>query len=260
MAGTAQHSVNALAEELEPHAVESWPARETMTCDGWLLRFTSGFSSRANSASVLSYTGASLVRSIETVEAAYRARGLPPQFQISPASRPFALEEALRARGYKHKSPTILMVARAEAVAAPTDAAIASVADAPFARLTREGSHSPADGDERLTILERAAHPKAFVTAYADGLAVSCGASVVTHDWASVYVMRTTPAQRRRGHGQQVLRAIAAWALKQGATRLYLQVDAANDAGRALYGHAAFRDGYRYLHYVGPASDVMFTA
>ncbi len=250
MAETAQHSVNGLAEELEPHAVESWPARETVALDGWLLRFTSGFSSRANSVSVLAYFGSSLDRSIEAVEAAYLARGLPPQFQISPASRPVQFEDALRARGYAHKSPTILMVADVDAVAAESDVAIASVADADFERLTREGSHSPADGDERLSILARVTHPKAFFTAFAGGAAVSCGASVVTGDWASVYVMRTTPGHRRRGHRRRILRAIAAWARSQGATRLYLQVDEANEAGRALYQRAGFQDGYVYLHYV----------
>ena len=260
MTGTVQHSVNALAEEIEPHAVESWPARETIDCDGWLLRFTSGFSARANSASVVSYTGLSLVESIEAVEAAYRMRGLPPLFQVSPASRPRELEDVLRARGYAHKPPTMLMIADALAIATESDAVIASTADADFVRLTREGSHSPADGDERLSILERIACPKAFVTAHADGASVSCGASVATGDWASVYVMRTTPAERRRGHGRKVLQAIAAWALRQGATRLYLQVDEANAAGRALYARAGFRDGYRYLHYAAPEQAKMFTA
>lgn len=243
----AQHSVKTLAREVDPLAVESWPARETEIIDGWLLRFSEGYSSRSNSVSTLDYRGASLLHSIEQVEAAYRRHGLAPQFQISPASEPDGLETVLGERGYVAKPPTAVMVGDARAMAQA--GVVLDVADSDFTRLTREGSHSPADGDERLATLARIELPKAFVVSAHDGEVVACGASVATGDWASVYVMRTTPAHRGRGHGARVLGAIAAWALSEGAQRLYLQVDEANTPARALYFRAGFRDGYRYLHY-----------
>ncbi len=250
----AQHSVKALAREIDPLAVESWPARETRTLDGWLLRFSDGYSSRSNSVSALDYGGASLPGSVAQVEDAYRRRRLAPQFQISPATMPGGLEALLLERGYIAKPPTALMIGEARALAEAGAVRLNAAADADFIRLTREGSHSPADGGERLATLARIALPKAFIIAD-DGIdAVACGASVATGDWASVYVMRTTPAHRGRGHGRRVLSAIAAWALSQGATRLYLQVDEANEPARKLYARAGFRDGYRYLHYHLPES------
>src|SRR6185295_5999919 len=107
MNATSQHSVNELARELEPIAAAVWPARETIALDGWLLRFSDGYSSRANSVSTLSFDGV-LAPAIASVEAAYRTRGLAPQFQISPASRPVGLEQTLIERGYHHKTPTVL--------------------------------------------------------------------------------------------------------------------------------------------------------
>ncbi|HWD26787.1 MAG TPA: GNAT family N-acetyltransferase [Rhizomicrobium sp.] len=250
MTDNVQYSVNGWSAAIEPCAVASWPAREAFSLDGWFLRFTGGFSSRSNSAATNAYNGASLECSIEAAEAAYRARGLPPQFQIAPTTRPENLEAVLVARGYTHKTPTWVMVAETAALAAFGDVRIACVADDDFARLTREGSHSPADGEERLSTLARAPAPKGFFTAHAGGTAVSCGASVVTGAWAGVFVMRTTPVHRRAGHGRRVLGAIAAWAEEQGAARLYLQVDETNAAGRALYARAGFQDAYRYKHYV----------
>jgi GNAT superfamily N-acetyltransferase len=250
MTKNVQYSVNGWSAAIEPCAVRSWPARETLARDGWLLRFTDGFSSRSNSAATNAYGGASLERSIDAVEAAYRARGLPPQFQVSPATRPENLEDVLRARGYTHKTPTWVMVAEVASLADPGTVQVAATADTALARLTREGSHSPADGEERLSTLARAPAPKGFFVAHAAGEAVSCGACVVTGDWAGVFVMRTTPAHRRQGHGRLVLGAIAAWAQAHGASRLYLQVDATNAAGRALYARAGFKDAYRYKHYV----------
>jgi N-acetylglutamate synthase len=252
MNAIAQYSVNELARELEPLAEKSWPARETTALNGWLLRFSDGYSSRCNSVSTHGFHG-KLDSDINAVEEAYRSRRLAPQFQISPATRPPGLEQALIARGYKHKPTTVLMVAEAAAIAASSHGVqILSAPDADFVRLTLEGSHSPADGQERLTTLARITLPKAYVVARSGGETVSCGASVVTDDWASVYVMRTATQHRRKGHGQRVLQGIAQWALGQGASKLYLQVDETNLAGRALYARAGFRDGYRYLHYYAP--------
>lgn len=254
MAGIAQHSVKALARVLDPLAVLAWPARSTEEIDGWLLRFSEGYSSRSNSVSALEYRGDSLASSIAQVEAAYRSQRLAPQFQISPATVPEELEAVLQARGYVCKPPTAFMVAEALGIAQAGDVRVLSAADAHFIRLTREGSHSPADGSERLETLARITLPKAFCVAYDRDEAVACGASVATGDWASVYVMRTTPAQRGRGHGRRVLGAIARWALGRGASQLYLQVDEANTPARNLYARAGFRDGYRYLHYYLPES------
>jgi GNAT superfamily N-acetyltransferase len=247
-----QYSVNELARVLEPLAVMSWPARKTQRLDGWLLRFSDGYSSRCNSVSTLEFHG-TLDDAIGAVEAAYRAHGLVPQFQISPATRPDGLEQALAARGYRHKPPTVLMIAESASVAAPHHKArVLATPDTDFVRLTLEGSHSPADGHERLATLARIELAKAYMVARAGTETVSCGASVVTGDWASVYVMRTSLIHRRQGHGRRILSGIADWALRRGASRLYLQVDESNAAGRALYARAGFRDAYRYLHYYAP--------
>ena len=249
MPDIAQHSVKALARALDPLAVESWPGRATQMVDGWLLRFSDGYSSRSNSVSTLDYRGTSPERSVVQVEAAYRREGLVPQFQISPASEPQGLESFIQKRGYIAKPPTAFMIAQARGMAEAGALRVLGSADADFVRLTREGSHSLADGDERLTTLARIELPKAFFIVKDGETAVACGASVATGDWASVYVMRTTPAHRGRGHGKRVLNGIAAWALAQGASNLYLQVDEANAPARRLYARAGFRDGYRYLHY-----------
>ena len=250
MPKTGQHSVKRLAVEIEPHAESAWPPRETQRLDGWLLRFGDGHSSRLNSVSALNYTGADLARSIDACEAAYRARALPPLFHISPANDPPELEAALKARGYAPKSDTLLMIADAADTAAPDGTAVFDHATADFEHLTREGSHSIEDGNERLTALARVSHPKALVTATQDGKTVACGASGCTGDWASVFVMRTTPSARRQGHGRRVLDAISFWARQSGARHLYLQVDHANAAAIALYERAGFRTAYHYLHYI----------
>ena len=240
-----QRPVNELAREIERLGEAAWPARETAVVQGWLLRFSDGYSSRANSVSTLAFEG-ELSQAIAAVELAYRSRGLVPQFQVSPASRPLELEQELIARGYRHRTPSLLMCASTVALATTVaEAEISTTAGPDFVHLTLQGSHSPADGSERLATLARITLSKAYLVLRASDEAIACGASVISGAWASVYVMRTAEKHRRHGHGGSILAAIAKWAHQRGATQLYLQVDETNRAARALYQRAGFRDAYR---------------
>jgi ribosomal protein S18 acetylase RimI-like enzyme len=245
-----------LARTVEPHAVASWPARESVLQDGWLLRFSSGHSGRANSVATHAYTGTDLQGSLARAEKAYEGRDRDCQFQITPATLPINLAERLRDRGYRAEPWSVLMVAGASVIErletvsrTEIEVEIKQRGSSEFVRLLNEGSRSEADGNERLAVLDRVADPKACFVLKSDGVAVSSGACVSTGDWAGIYVMRTAVAHRRQGHGLRVLREAAHWALQHGTPQLYLQVDEANLAARALYARAGFRDGYRYRNY-----------
>ena len=247
----------ARARTVEPHAVASWPARETLSLDGWLLRFSNGYSGRANSVATHAFWGSDLVHSVVRVEAAYQKRGRPCQFQITPATLPADLCELLKVRGYRPEPCSVVMIAETVSIAENLErlqrldvkTEVGEPAMSTFAQLTREGSRSDGDGDERLAVLRRIAHPKFCVVLMSNGAAVSSGACVSTGEWAGIYVMRTAVQQRRRGHALRVLCEAARWALAQGSPRLYLQVDEANLAARGLYARAGFRDGYRYRNF-----------
>ena len=63
-----------------------------------------------------------------------------------------------------------------------------------------------------------------------------------------LHALEVAPDQRRRGLGQVLMRAAAAWARGAGATDLGLAVTAANAPARALYRSLGFVDvdGYHY--------------
>ncbi|MDE2182605.1 MAG: GNAT family N-acetyltransferase [Alphaproteobacteria bacterium] len=240
----------AWAKLLEPAAIASWPPREVHTIAGWRLRLTDGFSHRLNSVAALRFDGDDPADAIAKVEAIYRARALQPMFQVTPAVEPPQLPDLLIRRGYRGVVPTLVCVAEASAVRARCPAgAQADIREgrhAAFDDLVTAGSHSPADGRERLAVLDRLALPHGCLTAYADGRAVSCGVGIAAKGYVGINMMRTAAAARRRGHARRVLGAIAAWA--DDAT-LFLQVEEANAPARALYEYAGFTPVYSYRHY-----------
>src|SRR5215813_10288645 len=106
----------ALARIVEPHAVASWPALERVPQDGWLLRFSSGHSGRANSVATHVYTGRDLEDSVARVEAAYRVRGFDCRVQLTPATLPTDLASCLRRRGYQPEPWSVVMIADAASI------------------------------------------------------------------------------------------------------------------------------------------------
>jgi GNAT superfamily N-acetyltransferase len=115
-----------------------------------------------------------------------------------------------------------------------------------MAELVIEGSHSAADGKERLEILARVPAPHACMLARDKGRAASSGLAVRGGEWAGFFLMRTNSQVRRRGYARRVLAALAGWARAHGARRAYLQVEEANQPARALYERTGFRNAYAY--------------
>jgi N-acetylglutamate synthase len=245
-------NAEALAREIEPQAIASWPARETMTLHGWLLRFTNGFTHRGNSVATLHFVGTDLPEAVETVEREYRRRALRPMFQIASSVAPSDLATSLLARGYQVVTPTLVLVGSPVAIGKRLPDGTVKISREPdedFVSLVLEGSRSIDDGRERIDILWRIPHERICVTASSGGKAVACGMGTLTNGYVAINMMRTTTAHRRRGYARRVLAAIARWAGANGAKRLYLSVETANAPAIALYERAGFGPGYDYCYY-----------
>jgi N-acetylglutamate synthase len=241
------------AQCLEPPSLLTWPARQSVPLSGWSLRFTGGLSHRANSVATPDFQGRDAAEAVAEVERAYRARDLPPMFQVTSGTRPEGLSDLLTARGYAVISPSQVCVADIESVQARCPQAsgvqLSTEANAGFDALVTSGSHSPADGRERLEILSRIAVPHLRVTVIAQGTAVACGLGALASGYIGVNLMRTHPDWRRRGYAKHVLRAIADWGHRYEAAEMFLSVEERNDAARALYESAGFTDAYAYRYY-----------
>lgn len=80
-------------------------------------------------------------------------------------------------------------------------------------------------------------------------------------DEAEILTVATDPVHRRKGLARLALLDFLSAARMAGAIRVFLEVDEANTAARALYAQAGFRPcgrrrGY-YRHAEGPATDAL---
>ncbi|WP_157930747.1 GNAT family N-acetyltransferase [Glycomyces xiaoerkulensis] len=231
--------------ELERRLAASWPAVETEDFGGWLLRYSEGFSRRANSVLAPTEPDAGLEEAIGRVERWYGARGARPLVSVAlPVAR--RLDRALAQRGWTAEAETAVLTKPVEAGDASPEVAI---------------SHEP--GPELLEQLGRgkpraaaavlgSGPTRAFAEIRRDGVLAARGRAAIEGDVAAVSGIGTLPRYRRRGLGGEVLRALEAWAASAGAHRVALQVEADNDAALSVYGRQGFQERYRYW-YRGPA-------
>lgn len=231
---------------IEWAAVRSWPALETADIDGWLWRYASGGSQRANSVAALAFAGTNVETAIEEAERRYRAKGAPCRFTVSEVSTPVGLDARLDRRGYR-RSDDHLTMAKDVAAAAPMPGGVELSFEATPEWMSVYLTGLSADRKAVApAILAGLPAQRSFLSCRREGAVVGSGLTVADGAFASVQCMATLPAARRQGCAQAVLGAIEAQAAARGCRQLYLQAEAANVAAIALYERFGFHVAGRY--------------
>lgn len=240
---------------IEDAVVRGWPALESAHVDGWLLRWSSGGSVRANSVSALRYRGQDLERTLAEVVGWYCARGGTAQIVMTEVSEPPGLDAGLAARGWRRSGDHVTMAKDLAAGARPSPALGIMRHDTPtddWSRVYLQGLSESRRG-AAIRLVEGAPRPRMLFSCVRDGMTIAGGLSVADGALASVQCMGTLPAQRRTGAATAVLGAIEDYAREQGARRLYLQTDADNHAAISAYRRFGFEIASRYHTREAPA-------
>ncbi|MCO5970133.1 GNAT family N-acetyltransferase [Actinoallomurus soli] len=246
---------SSVAGLVEPRARAAWPAEFTEEHEGWLLRHTTGVRRRRSNSAVAPPAGAE--KAVRDVERFYRERSRPVIVQVVDGLDGAGdLDALLDRRGYRFEAPTTVLTAFTEDVAAATENATAQVGieAGPAAWLPAFGELSAYTDSEAVgsQVISRIAAPTGFATATLDGMPEGIGLFVADTGWAGVFCMAVRPERRRQGIGAALLGAGARWAARQGAHRMYLQVEAGNDAAWRLYEKAGFTRSYGYHYRIAP--------
>lgn len=228
--------------EIDLATITTWPAAVTEERNGWFYLAAGGVTGRVNAVWPLDWSGGDVGAAIEDVERWYGARKLPPRFKLTDdAYAPPDLPEHLAARGYEPVMPTLIMTRSLAAAAGAYDGVDIAPSIPPlFDQALRESTTDPDDLEERRSIARRVPSPAAFAVREIDGRPAAVGASAIAGKLAGVFLMRTVPEERRRGHALHVLRALLYWAASNGAETAFLQVDAGNAPAITLYKREGF--------------------
>ena len=210
----------------------TWPPAKLHHLGPFTLRRGNSGGQRVSAASL--WEGRFTEADVNAAEQAMQAMGQPLLFMIRDGDQ--ALDAALEGRGYFIKDPVTLFAGPSESLAKHDPKGL-TVIDAPepmavMAEIWETGGI----GSGRLDVMRRATDPKAYFLGRTDdqpaGVAyVGCDADI-----AMLHALEILPEMRRKGLALQMMGAMGAWAVRNGANTFSLVVLTQNDAACGLYG------------------------
>ncbi|MBP5580766.1 MAG: GNAT family N-acetyltransferase [Ruminococcus sp.] len=224
-------------------------ALNVMQYDGWLLRFSEGYTGRANSVCVLYPSTKSIEEKVAYCEYCYEKQGLPCIFKLTDEDT--ELCGYLTAKGYKMIKPTDVKLLSLDG----TDFEYGDdciFSEEPWEWLPHyfefEGITDEKNRDIYLRMLTKVVPQTLYCTMMYEGEPVGCVSSVTEHGYMLMQNVVVKPDMRGKGLGGKLCRAILAKARELGAEYSYLQVMQDNPAAVKLYDRLGFEKIYTYWY------------
>jgi GNAT superfamily N-acetyltransferase len=248
-----------LKRRIEEAGLNAWPALQQMLYDGWVLRFSKGYTKRANSVNALYPSAIDTQKKVAFCEARYVERGLKPIFRITPFA-PADLDSILEARGYE-LIDTTLVLARDVAAISKSRGSCSTLPgqvhqeslDDWLPVYCRLKSSSLKEHQTHREILETILGGCFYASLTVSGEAVSCAVGMLEGEFFGFFDVVTAPERRSKGHGTALLSSMLGWARENGARHAYLGVVELNSPARRLYDKLGFQEVYRYWYRVPTA-------
>jgi ribosomal protein S18 acetylase RimI-like enzyme len=244
---------------IEECALNAWPSHHQILYDGWILRFTNGYTQRANSVNPV-YNGTQAVdQKIQRCIQIYLKKNLRPIFRITPLAQPQNLDEILAGLGFYQKSLTSVQTLNLDSLRPQENHTFHFWSEFStewlehFTRLKGSApaqAGAPAQTETHQTILSNILPEKCFAILSNLNQVVTCGLGVLEGEHVGLFDIITAQSQRRKGLGQKLVLNILHWAKENGAKQAYLQVETNNEPALNLYAKLGFEEVYRYWYRV----------
>ena len=240
---------------LEEISANAHAALNTMQYDGWILRFSGGYTNRANSVSVIYPSSLGFEGKVAYCEQAYKNQHLPCVFKITEADS--ALDDFLASRGYSLVTPTDVMLADLHSRNFPQNEISAQArcvfTDEPSEEWLRSyfdfhGLTDAASQEIFRRMLAKVQIPAAYCLLLNENQIVACASSALERGFALVQNVAVSPQFRGRGFGRMICEAVLAKSKSDGAARAFLQVVQDNHIALSLYKSLGFEREYIYWY------------
>lgn len=236
---------------IEEASLNAWPSLQHILFDGWILRFSKGYTKRANSVNPFFGSSIEVNQKIDVCERWYAEKRLPIVFRLTPFSQPADLDQVLEKCGYRKADLTLVLYCDLKGqVAQPAlSFELREVALDDWLVLFRKfGGLSLEQHHIHKEILQTIPARRFLASLTDSGKAVACGLGVLEHNYFGLFDLVTDARHRNKGYGTQLVSGLLGWARDHGAVHAYLQVVSSNEAARHLYAKFGFQEVYQYWY------------
>ena len=238
----------------EELSLNAWPSLQTQFFDGWVLRYTDGYSytSRANSVNLLYPSSLDVREKISECEKRYFSQGVPTIFKITDGVD-IEIDKILDVQGYKIASPTYLMTSNLNNFDIKSgECVISNSIDNDW--MEAYFSLSTYTDEMKINIARKIyGNIKADVLCgrkIIDGATVACGLCVIERGYAGLFRIVVDEQQRGKGYGKGICGSLLLAAKRFGVHTSYLQVAQDNQIAINLYTKLGYKKLYSYWYRV----------
>lgn len=235
----------------EELSFNSHPSLQTKYYDGWLLRFSEGYTNRANSVNMIYPSTIDLQVKIEECEAQYFKQGLPCVFKMTDGSET-GLDVLLQERGYEVATPTDLMTLDLRDKTFETGECI--IAN----QVTKEWldtyfkleNYPPKKCETATKMLEMIRNETLYCCIEKNGESIACASAVLERGYVTLVNVIVDERYRGQGYGRRLCESLLSQAKETGSHTAYLQVVQSNRIAVKLYESLGYRKEYSYWYRV----------
>lgn len=243
---------------LEELALNAFPAILTEFYDGWVLRYSNGYTFRGNSINPVYKSNISLEEKIAYCERKFESKKLPCVFKMTEAVDD-NLDKLLEEKGYSIEKNADIMVnflknyneSKAELLSnlnVKIDYEMTNKWLEQF--LVLNGTTDNKTKETAKKMLNSIENKVFCASIILDNKMAACGLGVLEDEKIGLYDIRVLEEYRRRGLATKLCSQIIKEALKEGAKLAYLQVASNNYKAIKLYENLGFSKLYTYWYRV----------
>ena len=254
---------------LEKIAADGHKALEIEQYKDWELRFSKGFTGRANSIRIMGDPIKEIDEEVEDklafAEAEYEKRGLPPMFKLTEADKAFS--DYLVSRGYVVNQPTDVMILPLDGadylinVSENIDDMVKAIIDIPgevncsdspddwFEPYFQfEGMTDRTQQDLCKQIHSNVSIDKVYIKILQEGRVAAVASLAIEDGYSLLHNVVVNPDLRGQGLGKKLCWAAISGSKSEGADYSYLQVIETNEVALNLYKKLGYEKLYTYWY------------
>jgi N-acetylglutamate synthase len=235
--------------KFEEISLNAWASLKTEIYDGWILRYSNGYTKRANSVIPIYSSTLSIDDKLEYCRNRYRANGLPLIFKLTELNS--ELDEKLSKSNF-----ALLETSMVKTNDIHTIEPIARniVLNTKLEHNWIEAYFQLADLSDKvkqstaIEMLKRTTGTLITCMKTIDSSIVGVGLGIINMGFIGLFDIVVDNRYRRQGYGEEIVKGLLGAALKQNTNKVYLQVIEQNKAAVNLYNKMGFKDEYKYWY------------